>query len=77
MFKTTFISRPILQLITTKSKYVLICIQQDGTLHSLFYLEIALHFSGDTTTHHKECKQMYLQHLVIDRLALQFHCRLF
>ena len=39
-------------------------VQQDATLHSLFYLEIALHVSGGTTTHHQERKQPYLQHLV-------------
>jgi hypothetical protein len=33
-------------------------------LHSLFYLETALHVSGGTTTHHQELKQLYLQHLV-------------
>jgi len=33
-------------------------------LHSLFYMEIALHASGDTTTHHQERKQLYVQHLV-------------
>ena len=41
-----------------------IYVQQDGTLHSLFYLETALHVSGGTTTHHQKCKQLYLQHLV-------------
>jgi hypothetical protein len=41
-----------------------IYIQQDATLHSLFYLETALHVSVDTTTHHQEGKQLYLQHLV-------------
>jgi len=40
------------------------CIQQDATLHSLFYLETALHVSGGTVTHHQEHKQLYLQHLV-------------
>jgi hypothetical protein len=45
-------------------KNILIYIQQDATLHSLFYLETALHVSGGTTTHHQECKQLYLQHLV-------------
>jgi len=39
-------------------------IQQDATLHSLFYLETDLHVSGGTTTHHQERKQLYLQHLV-------------
>jgi len=43
---------------------VLIYIQQDATLHSLFYLETALHILGGTTTHHQERKQLYLQHLV-------------
>jgi hypothetical protein len=43
---------------------VLIYIQQDATLHSLFYLEAALHVSGGTTTHHQERKRLYLQHLV-------------
>jgi len=27
------------------------------------YLENALHFSGGTSTHHQEHKQLYLQHL--------------
>jgi hypothetical protein len=35
-------------------------IQQDATLHSLFYLETALHVLGGTTTHHQERKQLYL-----------------
>jgi len=39
-------------------------IQQDATLHSLFYLETALHVPGGTSTHHQERKQLYLQHLV-------------
>jgi hypothetical protein len=54
-------------VICTRSKKVfgnLIYIQQDATLHSLFYLETALHVSGGTTTHHQERKQLYLQHLV-------------
>ena len=46
------------------SNNILIYIQQDATLHSLFYLETALHVSGVTTTHHQERKQLYLQHLV-------------
>ena len=45
-------------------KDILIYIQQDATLHSLFYLGTALHISGGTTTHHQERKQLYLQHLV-------------
>jgi len=43
---------------------ILIYIQQDAALHSLFYLETALHVSGGTITHHQERKQLYLQHLV-------------
>ena len=43
---------------------ILIYIQQDATLHSLFYLGTALHVSGGTATHHQEHKQLYLQHLV-------------
>jgi len=46
------------------SDVILIYIQQDATLHSLFYLETALYVSGVTTTHHQERKQLYLQHLV-------------
>ena len=45
-------------------KNILIYIQQDATLHSLFCLEPAPHVSGGTTTHHQERKQLYLQHLV-------------
>jgi hypothetical protein len=41
-----------------------IYIQQDATLHNLFYLETALHVSGGTITHHRERKQLYLQHLL-------------
>ena len=49
---------------------ILIYMQQDATLHSLFYLETALHVSGGTITHHQECKQLYLQHLVFVRPLL-------
>jgi len=45
-------------------KNILIYIQQDPMLHSLFYLETALHVSVGTSTHHQERKQLYLQHLV-------------
>jgi hypothetical protein len=41
-----------------------IYIQHDATLHSLFYLETALHVSGGISTHHQEHTQLYLQHLV-------------
>jgi hypothetical protein len=37
---------------------------QDAMLHSLFYLETALHVSGGTSTHHEGHKQQSLQHLV-------------
>jgi hypothetical protein len=43
---------------------ILIYIQQDVTLHSLFYLETALYALGGTITYHQERKQLYLQHLV-------------
>ena len=39
-------------------------------LHSLFYLETVVHVSGGTSTHHQECKQLYLQHLVFVTLLL-------
>jgi len=45
-------------------KNILIYIQKDATLHSLFYLETAVHVLGGTFTHHQERKQLYLQHLV-------------
>ena len=47
-----------------KFKHILIYVQQDAMLHSLFYLETALNVSGGTVTHHQERKQLYLQHLV-------------
>jgi len=40
-------------------------IQQDVTLHSLFYLETALHVSGCTSTHHQERIQLYLQQVAV------------
>ena len=54
------------RIIIFQKKYyaLLIYIQQDATLHSLFYLETALHVSGGTTINHQERKQLYLQHLV-------------
>jgi len=39
-------------------------------LHRLFHLETALHVSGGTITHHQECKQLYLQHLIFVTLLL-------
>jgi hypothetical protein len=49
---------------------ILLYIQQDATLHSLFYLETALHVSGGTSTHHQERKQLYPQHLLFNRPLL-------
>ena len=49
---------------TIMTNYILIYIQHDATLHSLFYLETALNVSGGTITHHQERKQLYLQRLV-------------
>jgi hypothetical protein len=49
---------------SVQRKYIPIYIQQDATLHSLLYLETALHVSGGTSTHHQERIQLYLQHLV-------------
>jgi hypothetical protein len=49
---------------------ILIYIQQDATLHSLIYLETALHVSGGTSVHHQKRKQLYLQHLVFVTLLL-------
>jgi len=37
-------------------KYTPVYIQQDATIHSLFYLKTVLHVSGDTITHHQERK---------------------
>jgi hypothetical protein len=45
-------------------KNILIYIQQDAMLYSLFYLEIVLHVLGGTTTHHQKRKKLYLQHLI-------------
>jgi hypothetical protein len=38
-------------------------VQQDAKLHSVFYLETAVHVSGGTTTHHQERKLLYPHHL--------------
>jgi hypothetical protein len=43
---------------------ILIYIQQDATLHSLLYLETALHVFGGTSTYHQQRIQLYLLHLV-------------
>jgi hypothetical protein len=49
---------------------IFLYIQQDATLHSLFYLETALHVSGGTSTHHQEHKQLCLQHPLFVTLLL-------
>jgi hypothetical protein len=43
---------------------IYVYIQQDATLHSLLYLETALHVSCGISTYHQERIQLYLQHLV-------------
>jgi hypothetical protein len=62
------IPRPVLNSIRPGTEIeifnILIYIQKDATLRSLFYLETALHIPGGTTTHHEERMQLYLQHLV-------------
>jgi hypothetical protein len=61
----THLTQPYMKkLIYTNNNFILIYIQQDATLHSLFYLETALHASGGTYTHHQEVNQLYLQHLL-------------
>jgi hypothetical protein len=51
---------------------ILIYIQHDKTLYSLFYLETDLHVSGGTTTHYQEREQLYLQHLLFVTPLLLF-----
>jgi len=51
-------------LYQAQSFIILMYIQRDATLHSLVYLETALHISGGAFTHHQEQKQLYLQHLL-------------
>jgi len=74
-YKPLRIYEPAVELIETADKtfYSNIYIQQDATLHSLFYRETALHVSGGTITHHQERKQLYLQHLVFVTPLLR-HC---
>jgi hypothetical protein len=50
--------------VSVHCKNIVIYVQQDEALHSLFYPETAVRVSGGTTTHHQESKQLYLQHLV-------------
>jgi len=48
----------------TEDTFVPIYIQQNATLHSLFYPETALHISGGISTHNQEIIHLYLQHQV-------------
>jgi hypothetical protein len=43
---------------------ILIYVQLDAMLHSLFYLETALYVLGGNNTHYQERTQLYLQHLL-------------
>jgi hypothetical protein len=45
-------------------------IQQDATLHSLFYLKTAPYVSGGTSTQRQDRKELYLRHLVFVKLLL-------
>jgi len=65
---TTLLFNVVLRIAIRKYKFnvhgsarrynIVIYIQQDATLHSLFYLETALHVSVGTITHHQERKQL-------------------
>ena len=60
-FRHTFLEADIFfpECLQTQLWYfILIHIQRDATLHSLFYLETALHISGSTTTHHQERRRL-------------------
>jgi len=69
LYKFRVVSPPIIRsannwYLSHRYCYLPLYVQQDATLHSLVYLEIALQVSGGITTHHQEHKQLYLQHLV-------------
>jgi hypothetical protein len=51
-------------------KNIPIYIQQEETIHSLFYLETVLQVSGGPSTRHQERIQLYLQHLIFVRPLL-------
>jgi hypothetical protein len=55
---------PLVYYTTSGGNYIPNYIQQDATLHSLLYLETALHISGGTSTHYQERMYLYPQHLV-------------
>jgi hypothetical protein len=54
-------------LYQAQSFIILMYIQRDATLHSLFYLETALHVSGGTFTHHQEHNCIYRIWYLSDR----------
>jgi len=54
------------------SELIPIYIQQDATVHSLFYLETALHVSAGISIHRQERERLYLQHVVFVRPLLLF-----
>jgi hypothetical protein len=54
-------------------KKILIYIQQDAKLRSLFYPETALNVSGGTSTHYQERKQLHLHLLFVRLLLLPAH----
>jgi hypothetical protein len=64
VYKYNHVNKKIYAHLQNISSAILIYIQQDAILHSLFYLETALHVSSGIITHHLERKQLYLQHLV-------------
>jgi hypothetical protein len=49
---------------------ILLYIQQDATLHSLYYLETALHVPAGIITHHQKRKQLHLQYLLFHTVLL-------
>jgi hypothetical protein len=49
-------------------KNILLYIEHDAALHSLFYLETALHVSVGTTTYHQERKQLYLPLVTVEQI---------
>jgi hypothetical protein len=58
------VNRLFMVAVKHNNSIILIYIRQDAMLHSLFYLETALHVSSGNSTHHQERIQLYLQHLV-------------
>ena len=76
LYKFRVVSPPIIRsannwYLSHRYCYLPLYVQQDATLHSLVYLQTALHVSVGTSTHHQERKQLYLQHLVFFTPSLQ------